>query len=85
MRFSGYVWAVAARLQQNFQPYIMTFDGDIHQTKIKNSSLGNPKFSADLHSMHVIFLFERVCQDAGHYRVSFLNEALFLLCIQTLI
>ena len=50
----------------------MTLKGDIHQTRVKNSSFGDPKFSVQAHSIHLIFvLFERACQDAEH------DEALF--------
>jgi hypothetical protein len=31
----------------------MTFSEDIHQTKVKNSSFGNPKFSMSLHSVYL--------------------------------
>jgi hypothetical protein len=45
----------------------MTFKGDIHQTRVKNSSFGIPKFSVNLHSIYIFFLLlERAYQDAGH-------------------
>jgi hypothetical protein len=52
----------------------MMFERDNHQTRVTNSSFDNPKFSVDLHSIYLIFLFERACQDAGHGRVIFLNS-----------
>jgi hypothetical protein len=47
-----------------FQPYSMTFEGDIHQTRVKNSSFGNLKLSIEPDSIHFIcLLFRRACQD----------------------
>jgi hypothetical protein len=50
----------------------MTFNGEIHQTSVKNSSFCNPKFSADLRLIYLIFcLFDRACQDAEPDRALF--------------
>ncbi len=45
----------------------MTLTGDIHQTRVKNSSFGDPNFSVPARAISLIFfLFERACQDAQH-------------------
>jgi hypothetical protein len=52
----------------------MAFKGDIQRTRVKNSSFCNPKFSANIRPIHVIFfLSERACQDAEPDRALFLN------------
>ncbi len=44
----------------------------VFQTRVKNSSFGNPKFPLDPNSIYLIFcLFERACQDAGYDRALF--------------
>jgi hypothetical protein len=52
----------------------MTFKEEIQQTRVKNSSFCNPKFSANLRPIYLIlFLPERACQDAEPDRALFLN------------
>jgi hypothetical protein len=48
----------------------MTFDGDMHQRKVKNSSFGNPKFSGGLHPIYLFF----VCLKE-HTRMQGITEA----------
>jgi hypothetical protein len=46
----------------------MMFERDIHQTRVKNSSLCVRYFSVQARAIHFIyFLLERACQDAGHH------------------
>jgi len=50
----------------------MTLNGDIHQTRIKNSFFGDSNFSVPAGAISLIFyLFERACQAPEH------DEALF--------
>jgi hypothetical protein len=49
----------------------MTFKGDTDQTRVKNSSFGMLKFYVLARAIPLIFLFERVCQDAGNDVVFF--------------
>jgi hypothetical protein len=56
----------------------MMFERDIHQTRVKNSSLCVQYFSAQDRAIRFIFfLLERACQDAGHHRVLFPNSYFF--------
>ena len=55
----------------------MTFEEDIDQTRMKNSSFGKPNFSVQVHSRDLIFWFERACEDAVQYRASFFKLLLF--------
>jgi len=46
----------------------MMFERDIHQTRVKNSSLCVRYFSVQARAIRFIyFLLERACQDAGHH------------------
>ena len=54
------------------------FERDIHQTRVKNSSLCVQYFSAQARAIRFIyFLLERACQDAGDHRILFLISYFF--------
>ena len=56
----------------------MTFERDIHQTRVKNSSFGKQDFSVQAHSIYFfLFLFERASRDAGHQGVLFFKYLIF--------
>jgi hypothetical protein len=57
----------------------MTLKGDIHQTRVKNSSFGDPNFSVPARAISLIFfLFKRACQDAEHDDALFFKILLFM-------
>ena len=57
----------------------MTFKGDIHQTRVKNSSSGDPNFSVPARAIWFIFLLlKRARQNAGHAEALFYNS--YYLC-----
>ena len=57
----------------------MTFKGDIHQTRVKNSSFGIEKLYVPARAIFLfLFLFERACQDAGNDVVLFSKFLVFM-------
>ena len=78
MKFSRYVGTVVEKLWQIFQPYSMTFEGDIHQTRVKNSSFGIPKLSGFWFYRFNFFCLKEPVRMQGMTRPFFLNS--YFLC-----